>query len=111
MRLNSRIAGKNYEIASSDFRKALYTAFTDVDNALSARAELTTQLESSQQSFEAAVEVERLYEVRYRAGATPLRFWLDAQETRRAAELSLAQVRLIQLQNDSTLFQALGGGT
>jgi hypothetical protein len=29
---------------------------------------------------------------------------------RRAAELSLAQVRLNQLQNDSALFQALGGG-
>jgi NodT family efflux transporter outer membrane factor (OMF) lipoprotein len=110
MKLNAEIANADYEIAASDFRRALYTAFTDVDNALSARTQLLRQLDSSQRSFDAAVDVERLYEVRYRSGATPLRLWLDAQETRRAAELALAQVRLNQLQNDSTLFQALGGG-
>jgi NodT family efflux transporter outer membrane factor (OMF) lipoprotein len=108
-RLNSAIAGTEYEIAANDFRATLYNAFTEVDNALSARQELTKQVDLSQQSFEAAEEVERLYEVRYRAGATPLRSWLDAQETRRSAELSLAQARLSQLQNDSLLFQSLGG--
>jgi outer membrane protein TolC len=109
MKLNAEISGTGYEIAASDFRKALYTAFTDVDNALSARVELTKQLDSQQKSFDAAVDVERLYEVRYRSGATPLRLWLDAQETRRSAELSLAEARLSQLQNDALLFQALGG--
>jgi NodT family efflux transporter outer membrane factor (OMF) lipoprotein len=108
-RLNTKIAGAEYEIAANDFRKTLYTAFTEVDNALSARQELTRQVDLSQRSFNAAVEVERLYDVRYRSGATPLRQWLDAQETRRQSELSLAQARLTQLQNDSRLFQALGG--
>ena len=108
-RLNTKIAGVQYEIAANDFRKTLYTAFTEVDNALSARQELAKQVDLSQRSFNAAVEVERLYEIRYRAGATPLRQWLDAQETRRQSELSLAQTRLNQLQNDSKLFQALGG--
>ena len=108
-RLNTKIAGTEYEVAANDFRKTLYTAFTEVDNALSARQELAKQVDLSQLSFNAAVEVDRLYEVRYRSGATPLRSWLDAQETRRQAELSLAQARLNQLQNDSKLFQALGG--
>ena len=108
-RLNTKIAGTEYEVAANDFRKTLYTAFTEVDNALSARQELAKQVDLSQQSFNSAVEVDRLYEVRYRAGATPLRTWLDAQETRRQSELSLAQTRLSQLQNDSKLFQALGG--
>jgi outer membrane protein TolC len=109
MKLNTEIAGADYEIAATDFRKTLYTAFTDVDNALSARVELNKQLDARQKSFDAAVDVERLYEVRYRSGATPLRLWLDAQETRRSAELSLAEARLSQLQNDAILFQALGG--
>jgi NodT family efflux transporter outer membrane factor (OMF) lipoprotein len=108
-RLNTAIAGTEYEIAANDFRRTLYLAFTEVDNALSARVELTKQVDLSQQSFAAASEVERLYEVRYRSGATPLRSWLDAQETLRISELSLAQARLTQLQNDSRLFQALGG--
>jgi outer membrane protein TolC len=76
---------------------------------LSARQELAKQVELSQRSLDAALEVERLYETRYRAGAVPLSQWLDAQETRRQSELSLAQARLSQLQNDSKLFQALGG--
>jgi NodT family efflux transporter outer membrane factor (OMF) lipoprotein len=110
MQLNVQRAGLDYQIAATEFRNALYRAFTEVDNALSARAELKRQLESSQKAFDAAVEVERLYEVRYRAGATPLRLWLDAQETRRSAELALAQAHLSQLQNDATLWKALGGG-
>ncbi len=105
-RAASRVA---VELAVTDFRTALYTAFTEVDNALSNAAQLQAQREAAQRSFDAAVEVERLYEVRYRAGATTLRNWLDAQETRRSAELSLAQVRLDALTNSATLFQALGG--
>jgi NodT family efflux transporter outer membrane factor (OMF) lipoprotein len=109
MNLNVELAGTDYEIEANNFRKALYRAFADVDNALSARAQLIDQLSSSQKSFDAAVEIERLYEVRYRSGAASLRFWLDAQETRRSAELVLAQARLNQLQNDVVLSQALGG--
>ena len=69
-----------------------------------------SQLDSSQKSFDAAVEIEHLYEVRYRSGTAALRFWLDAQETRRSAEISLFDARLSQLRNDVVLFQALGGG-
>lgn len=109
MQLDTRIAGTSYQIAATTFRTTLFTALGEVDNALSAREQLARQVASSQASFDAAVEVERLYEVRYRVGATDLRTWLDAQQTRRSAELSLAQIRRSQLLNDVTLFQALGG--
>jgi outer membrane protein TolC len=109
-RLQTAIARKDYMIAVNDFRETLYTAFAEVDNALSARVELQKQLEASQEAFNAAVEVERLYEVQYRAGAIPLRAWLDAQETRRDAELVLAQAHLDDLDNSVALYQALGGG-
>ncbi len=86
-----------------------YGVHAEVDNALSARQELTRQVDLSQRSFNAAVEVERLYEVRYRAGATPLRQWLDAQ--RRGASQSSRWRRRgsISCRTDSRLFQALGG--
>ncbi len=108
-RLQTRIAGTSYEIAASEFRTTLYTALGEVDNALSARMQLAAQVASAQKSFDAARDVERMYEVRYRSGATDLRTWLDAQQTRRSAELALAQARLTQLGNDVTLYQALGG--
>ncbi|WP_145478115.1 TolC family protein [Stenotrophomonas rhizophila] len=107
--LDTQIAGTDYQIAANTFRRTLYTALSEVDNALSARTQLATQVAASQASYDEAVEIERMYEVRYRVGATDLRTWLEAQQTRRDAELSLASVKQRQLVNDVTLFKALGG--
>ncbi|SAI65654.1 multidrug efflux outer membrane lipoprotein [Bordetella ansorpii] len=109
MRLDNDIARTGYEIAANTFRGTLYSALKDVDDALSARARLAEQREATERSFEAAQDVERMYGVRYRVGAATLRTWLDAQQTLREAELSLAQVRQNQRLNDVTLFLALGG--
>lgn len=111
MRLNTEIAQTQYETAVVNFRQTLYQAFSDVENALSARARLAEQAGLQAQNLAAAQEAERLYEIRYRAGAVPLRTWLDAQEARRGAELDLAQSRLGRLQNQVTLYQAMGGDT
>ena len=48
-------------------------------------------------------------EARYRAGAVPLKTWLDVQETRRQAESNLAANRLNRLNALVTLYQSLGG--
>ncbi len=109
VQLETDVAGTDYQIAATSFRKTLYTALSEVDNALSAREQLAIQVAASQASFDEAVAVERAEEVRYRVGATGLRDWLLAQQTRRDAELSLARVRRDQLANDVTLFKALGG--
>lgn len=108
-RLDTRIAGTSYQIAATQFRTTLYTALGEVDNALSARTQLQVQVASARTSYQAAREIERMYEVRYRTGNADLRTWLDAQQTLREAELSLAQVRMNQLDNAVTLLQALGG--
>lgn len=108
-RLDVAIAENDYALAVNDFRDSLYRAFVEVDTALAEKAALQVQVEATRRSHEEAIEVERLYGVRYRAGATPLRNWLDAQETRRLAEIALAQARLSQLRNLSLLYRALGG--
>lgn len=77
---------------------------------LSAQTELAIQGEALLRARDAAAQTERLYEVRYRAGAAPLRVWLDAQERRRNAELAVSENVLARLQNRVTLHQALGGG-
>lgn len=110
MRFDTAIARTQYEEAVILFRKSLYTALAEVETALSARAELDAQGDALLRARDAASEAERLYEVRYRAGAVPLRTWLDAQERRRGANLSLSANRLLRLQNQVTLHQALGGG-
>ena len=110
MQLDIKSADLSYQIAANDFRRTLYTALSEVDNALSARTRLAEQVAAAQASYDEAVEIARLYEVRYRAGATDLRTWLEAEQTRRNAELSLAQTKRSQLVNDVTLYKALGGG-
>ncbi len=110
MKLSNQLSQAQYEEAVVTFRQTLYQAFADVENALSSRTQLAEQGALLTQRLEAAREVERLYEVRYRAGAAPLRTWLDAQESRRAAELALSENRLSQYNALATLYKALGGG-
>jgi outer membrane protein TolC len=109
MRISTAIAQADYERAVVTFRQTLYQAMTDVDNALSARRQYAEQAAQLEQSLADARRAERLYEVRYRAGAVALKPWLDAQEKRRSAETALAENRLNRLVNHATLYQALGG--
>lgn len=109
MQRNTSIAQNSYEQAVLGFRQTLYQAFADVENALSGRTNLQQQAAQLQQALAQAERAEQLMEVRYRAGAVPLKFWLDAQETRRSAALALQDVQLARLVNLVTLYQALGG--
>jgi len=109
MKLSSQLAAAQYEEAVTNFRQTLYTALADVENALSARTQLLRQGEQLALQLTAAREAERLYEVRYRAGATGLRTWLDAQQRRRTAELAVQENQLAQLNALATLYRVLGG--
>ncbi|ESQ94050.1 efflux transporter outer membrane subunit [Asticcacaulis benevestitus] len=107
---NIRMSEKAYEIAVANFRTTLLQALADTDNALSNRTRLAQQGEAQAASLAAARKAEALYAVRYRTGSVALRVWLDAQQSARAAQLSYDNTRLSQLINQSTLYQALGGG-
>ena len=92
------------------YRKAILSAFADVETSLAAatrlreREALQTQVESR------AREALRLAEVRYREGADDLLSVLDAQRTLFDAQDQLALVRLDRLDAAVALFKALGGG-
>ncbi len=109
MKLNIRVSEAQYEEAVVNFRQTLYTALGDVENALSARQQLIQQARLLNESLIAARNAERLYEIRYRAGAAPLKSWLDAQERRRSAEIAAEGNRLARLNNHVDIYLALGG--
>lgn len=109
MQRSVAISQADYEVAVLDYRQTWYQALADVENALSAGQQFDEQGQRLQQAYAAAKEAERLSEVRYRAGAVPLKTWLDAQESRRQAENNLAQNRLNQLNAWVTVRQTLGG--
>ena len=104
-----KISEADYQRAILNFRQALYRALADVENSLSARIQYLAQAEKLELALGAARQSEELYRVRYQAGGNPLKSWLDAQENRRQAEIAMAENRLNQLQNQITLYKALGG--
>lgn len=109
MELNIEIAKADYEEAVVNFRQTLYSALSDVENALSARTHYVEEVKHLEESLALSQKAEELAEIRYREGATELLPWLDAQESRRDAERALAVVRLAQLKNTMTLYQTIGG--
>ncbi len=108
-RLRIAVARKDYEIAEEGFYQTLVAALGDVETALAAQKLLQEQALSAQRTLAAAEAVEARYEARYRAGAAPLRRWLDAQQSRIGAESALSQAQLEIRRNDVLLAKALGG--
>ena len=109
MQRNLAISELEYQAAIIGFRKSIYSALADVDNALSNKTQLQIQTDAQQRTLNLAQRTEQLNEVRYRAGAVALKQWIDAQEARRNTQNSLLQIRLSQLNNMVTLMQSLGG--
>lgn len=107
--LRVKVSEVDYEIAVSEFRSALLTAFSDTGTALSARTTLNQKSRRLRAALEAAQSAEKLTEERYRAGAVALRIWLDAQERSRTATRALAANRLEQLVTEVRIFRVLGG--
>jgi NodT family efflux transporter outer membrane factor (OMF) lipoprotein len=109
MKLNVEISKTEYEEAVVNFRQTLYSALSDVENALSGLTRYEEENKLLEESLSLAQKAESLAEVQYREGSTALQTWLDAQESRRSAENSLAENKLNRLGNRMTLYQALGG--
>ena len=109
MQRTTAIARNNYEQAAINFRQTLYQTLAEVDNALSARIQLQQQEARLQEALAQSQKVKTSSEARYRAGATPLKNWLDAQESNRNAQRTLLDAQLGRLTNLVTLHQALGG--
>ncbi|WP_419785018.1 efflux transporter outer membrane subunit [Pseudodesulfovibrio sp.] len=109
LKLNLKVSKAEYDEAVVNFRQTLYKAMEEVENALSNRDHLAEQGRHLAENLAAAREVERIYEVRYKAGSGTLKDWLDAQDTRRSVEASVAENLYNRLNNYVTLYQALGG--
>lgn len=92
------------------YRKAVLSAFADVEKALVALSQSTLQ---ERLQIEAVANSRKAFEVsetQLRAGTVNLITVLQTQQTLLIAENTLAQVRLTKLLAASSLFQALGGG-
>jgi outer membrane protein, multidrug efflux system len=92
------------------YRKAILSAFQDVEQALVGASRLSQQEQLQTDVQTRTRESLRLAEIRYRAGADDLLTVLDAQRTLFAAQDQLAQLRQNRLEAAVSLYKALGGG-
>ena len=101
--------GKQEEMLQ-DYRKAIISAFTDVEKALIAVQDLTRQERLQREVVVASKRAYDLSEEKLRQGTIDLVTLLQTQQTWFTAQDNLAQIQLSRLQAYVSLFQALGGG-
>ena len=106
--LDSAKAGR--EIAVAQYEKSIQTAFREVADALAGRATLGEQVRAQRAQAEAEAVRFRLSDMRYRNGIASALDLLDAQRSLYTAQQSAVTTRLLQLQNQVTLYKTLGGG-
>ncbi len=107
--LDSARAGR--EIAVAQYEKAIQSAFRDVADALAGRATLGEQARAQRAQADAEGVRFKLSDLRYRNGIASALDLLDAQRSLFTAQQLAVQARLAQLQNQVTLYKALGGGS
>ncbi|GAB7000510.1 efflux transporter outer membrane subunit [Bradyrhizobium sp. 17-4] len=92
------------------YRKAVLSAFADVEKALIALQKYTLQERLQSDVVAASRKAFEVAETQLRGGTVNLITVLQAQQTLFTAENNLVTVRLNKLLAASSLFQALGGG-
>ena len=98
------------DIAVAQYEKAIQTAFREVADALAGRATLGVQLQAQQAQSVAEAARFKLSDLRYQNGIASQLDLLDAQRALFSAQQAVVQTRLLQLQNQVTLYKTLGGG-
>ncbi len=99
-----------YDELLQNYRKAVVSAFSDVENAINATRK-TAEEETAQQA--AVTTAKRAYDIamaQFRAGLIDITTLLNTQKALFSAEDALAQARLGHIQAAVGLFKALGGG-
>lgn len=92
------------------YRQTVFTAFQDVEDALSAVANLRKQEAIDESGVIAARAAAQLAREQYRLGGSDYLAVLTTQQTLYQAQDGLAQIRLAHLQAIVGLCRALGGG-
>jgi multidrug efflux system outer membrane protein len=92
------------------YRKAVLSAFADVEKALVALAQYTRQEKLQADAVAASRKAFDVSETQYRGGTVALLTVLQTEQTLFTAENTLVLVRLNKYLAASSLFQALGGG-
>jgi outer membrane protein, multidrug efflux system len=105
-----QLSKAQFEQLVYDYRKAVVSAFSDVENALVATTKTAAQLREQEDTVAKARQAYEISLAQYRGGTVTLLNVLTAENALFPAETTLVQDRLAHLEAVVSLFQALGGG-
>jgi multidrug efflux system outer membrane protein len=103
-------ARAQHDIAVAEYERSIQSAFREVADALAGQATFSEQLRAQRAVAEAEADRYNLADLRYRNGAASYLELLDAQRALFQAQQAAVQANLQRLQNQVTLYSALGGG-
>jgi NodT family efflux transporter outer membrane factor (OMF) lipoprotein len=92
------------------YQKTIYSALREVADALAVHTRSRQQRAEEEKLVHALSESVRLSNLRYRGGLDSYLQVLDSERDLFAGQLTLAQLRLVELQSVVQLYRALGGG-
>jgi outer membrane protein, multidrug efflux system len=99
-----------HQAALLAYELSIQNAFSDVENALSARTKMIEQLQAQKRLVNAASEYTRLSKLLYDGGYAPYSTVLQAQEQLFPAELNYALYRASLFTSLVNIYKAMGGG-
>jgi NodT family efflux transporter outer membrane factor (OMF) lipoprotein len=99
-----------YEELLQNYRKAVISAFSNVEDALAATRRTAEQQESQQVAVTKARRAYEIAQLQYGVGSTDLLTVLNTENALFSANDLLAQIRIARMQALVSLFNALGGG-
>ncbi|MCT8000284.1 efflux transporter outer membrane subunit [Sphingomonas sanguinis] len=105
-----RLSRAQAEELTAAYQRTVQGAFREVADALVARRRYAEQIEAQTRAVEAQRRLARTARLRYTNGIAIYLEVLDAERNLFSAEQQLLTLRSAALQNDVTLYVALGGG-
>lgn len=106
---NDQAKGLQTELIAN-YRKTVFTAFSDVEVSLDTVKSETDQLALVETQTKANAEAFRISELQYREGTIDILSLLNNQQQLFVAQQLLVQTKLARLQAHLSLYNALGGG-
>lgn len=100
----------NLENALTSYRRAVVSAFNDIEVQLGNIESLQEQVDVAERNLESAEESFRLAQVRYREGVADFQTVLNSQNSLFSTRNSYLNTKLTQLNAVVDLYQGLGGG-
>ena len=104
-----RLSRAEYEEISADYRETVLVAFREVEDALSARRYLETQLRDQREAAAAANRTSDLAMQRYRDGASDYLDVVTAQTAALVADRAVLEIEAQQARAQIKLVRGLGG--